>query len=158
VDAANDIDPPRRWRQTDISRPGDRLVFAALTAWRDIITAGRCEISTHAQARMAERGITLEELVAAVWDGRIIPASAVRESVRISGGYLHGNLMVVVDARCLYGTDFRDLVPTVRTLYRTEPLDPAQPLTMPLSAFVEVRAARFSRLGSFAKASSGRPV
>ncbi len=84
---------------------------------------------------MAERGITLQELLAAVRDGRIIPASMVREGVRISGGYLHGDLMVVVDARCLYGMDFRELVPTVRTVYRTSPLDCAQPLTMPLSAF-----------------------
>ena len=84
---------------------------------------------------MAERGITLQELLAAVRDGRIIPASMVREGVRISGGYLHGDLMVVVDARCLYGMDFRELVPTVRTVYRTSPLDSAQPLTMPLSAF-----------------------
>lgn len=84
---------------------------------------------------MAERGIALEELLAAVRDGRIVPASMVREGVRVCGGYLHGNLMVVVDARCLYGTDFRELVPTVRTVYRTRPLDCAQPLTLPLSAF-----------------------
>jgi hypothetical protein len=132
VTAESDTDPPRHWRETNPGRPGDRLIFAALTAWRPVILARRFEIHPHARVRMEERAITLGQVLATVRDGRIIPASMVRAGEEIRGGYLAGTLMVIVGALAPRGVAFGDLVPTVCTLYRTEQFDPAQPLTMPL--------------------------
>ncbi|HUN74377.1 MAG TPA: DUF4258 domain-containing protein [Steroidobacteraceae bacterium] len=140
--AAPDNEPPRTrwWRVSNPGRPGDRLVFAALTAFRGAIAAQRFELHPHARERMVERCITREELLAAVRDGRIISHSEVRAREEVCGGYLAGELMVVVGALCPRGVDFRALTPTVKTLYRTEPLDPAQPLTMPIRELASLEA------------------
>ena len=130
--AESDIDPPRHWRQTNPARPGDRLIYAAMSKWRAVIATGRFEINPHARVRMQERGIALEEVLLAAQNGRIIPASRTREGDDIYGGYLAGELMIIVGARAPHGVDFADLIPTVRTLFRTEPLDSAQPLIVPV--------------------------
>jgi hypothetical protein len=136
VDADSDIYAPRGWCETDPGRTGDRLIFAALRAWRPVILCGRFEIHPHARARMAERGITLDQALDAVRDGRIILPTRMYPGEAIRGGYLADSLVVIVGALAPRGVDFRDLVPTLLTVYRNQQLDPAQPLTVPLSAYV----------------------
>lgn len=132
MSAQPDAATRRHWRQSNPARPGDRLVYATLTCWRSTILAQRFEIHAHAEERMAERRIGLDQLLSTVRDGRIIPCSQLHVGDDIYGGFLAADLMVVVGAFCPHGVNFYDLVPTVRTLYRTAPLDLAQPLTMPL--------------------------
>ena len=79
---------------------------------------------------MAERSITLAQLQATVGDGRICSLGS-RDGY-VCGGYLHGELMVIVETLWPRGSDFRDLIPTVSTVYGIDPIEPYRPLTVPL--------------------------
>lgn len=132
----------RHWRASNPGRPGDRLVFAALSAFRSTIAAGRFDVHPHARDRMAERHISSEQMLDTVRDGRIIPCATQWTSAdHISGGYLAGDLMIIVTGCCPRGVAFRDIRPTVRTLYRTMPFDASQPLTMPLGELAQLKGA-----------------
>ncbi len=89
-----------QWRLSDPASPGDRLVFAALTAYRVAIREGRYtehhEIGgfDHLERRMQERDIDLADVLRAVAVGRIC-VFAPRGCDWIGGGYLLADLMVV---------------------------------------------------------------
>lgn len=132
--------PRRQWAWADPARASGRLVYSALSAWRAAILARRFEIHAHAQARMAERSITLEQLLATVRDGRICSLGS--RIGYVCGGYLHGELMVIVETLWPRGSDFRDLIPTVSTLYEIDPIEPCRPLTAPIGELAHLRARR----------------
>lgn len=131
------MDAPRRhWEIASTATVGGRLTFAALTAFRTAILARRFQLPRHAENRMAERRISLAQLVDAVRVGCICSLGSRRD--HICGGYLHGQLMVVVETFCPRGIDFRDLVPTVSTLYEVDAIEPGKPLAVPMDELAHV--------------------
>lgn len=126
--------PRRHWAFADPASASGRLVLSALSAWRVAILDRRFEIHPHAERRMAERSITLAQLLATVRDGRICSLGS--RIGYICGGYLHAELMVVVETLWSRGSDFRDLIPTVSTVYEIDPIAPARPLTVPLGELI----------------------
>jgi hypothetical protein len=141
------IDTPRRhWAFADPASTSGRLVYSALSAWRATILARRFEIHPHAEGRMAERRVTLQQLLATVRDGRICSLGS--RIGYICGGYLHGELMVIVETAWPRDSDFRDLIPTVSTLYEIDPIELARPLTAPLGELAHLAGRHIARQGS----------
>lgn len=134
------IDPPRRprWRMANPASPGDRLVFAALSAYRVAIREGRYTVQhelggfDHLERRMQERDLDLADVLGAVAAGRICTFALSRDRDWIGGGYLLGDIMVYVAAPAPHGMNFCDLVPNICSAWRIDPIDPPQPLTAPV--------------------------
>ncbi len=142
MDTAADA-PRRHWAFADPASASGRLVYSALSAWRAAILARRFEIHPHAEQRMAERGISLGQLLATVRNGRICSLGS-RDGY-VCGGYLHGELMVVVETLWPRGSDFRHLIPTVSTVYEIDPIEPARPLTAPIGELARLACRDIAR-------------
>jgi hypothetical protein len=130
---------PRRpsWYLSDPAYPGDRLVFAALNAYRVAIREGRYtrhhELGgfDHLERRMQERDIDLADVLRAVAVGRIC-TFAPRARHWIGGGYLLADVMVYVQAPAPGGQDFSDLVPSICSAWRVDNPIEHRPLAVPL--------------------------
>jgi len=144
---AAQIDPPRRppWRLSDPARPGDRLVFSALSAYRLAIREGRYtrqhEIGgfDHLERRLAERALDLADVLGAVAAGRICTFALSRGRSWIGGGYLLADVMVYVAAPAPHGSSFSDLVPSICSAWRIDSITtPCRPLTAPVCELAQV--------------------
>jgi hypothetical protein len=134
-------DTPRRpqWRLADPARLGDRLVFAALSAYRVAIREGRYtrqhEIGgfDHLARRMQERDIDLADVLGAVAAGRIC-TFAPRARDWIGGGFLLNDVMVYVAALAppRPGLNFSALVPSICSAWRIDAYEPCRLLTAPV--------------------------
>lgn len=132
---------PRRppWRLSDPSRPGDRLVFAALSCYRVSIIRGRYThqyeaggLVDHLGRRMDERDLDLADVLGAVAGGRICTFKP-RGRDWIGGGFLLGGVMVYCQAFIPPGSgDFSDAIPSICSAWRLDPDAQRRPLTAPV--------------------------
>ena len=138
---AAQIDPtPRpRWRLSDRASARDRLVFRALTCYRIAIREGRYtrhhELGgfDHLEKRMDERDIDLADVLRTIAVGDIC-TFAPRARDWIGGGYLLVDVMVYVQAPAPPGRrlDFSDLIPSICSAWRIDPVEPRRALTAPM--------------------------
>ncbi len=127
----------QKWRLSDPARPGDRLVYSALTAYRLAIREGRYTRHhdsrgfDHLERRMQERDLDLADVLRTIAVGHIC-VFAPRGLDWIGGGYLLNDVLVYVQAPAPRGTgNFSGVVPSICSAWRIDP--PAAPCR-PLSA------------------------
>lgn len=146
---ADPMTPRRQWRFVTLERPGDRLVCAALTAYRVAIREGHYTVlherggADHLSRRLEERGLHMAAALRAVAQGRIC-AFELRgfeyDRDSIGGGYLLDDVMVYVKADAARRSSFYDLVPCLCSAWRIDPIE-CRPLTTPLSELARLAGA-----------------